>query len=98
MSRCKRCPVEGPCFADRMGLAAWCEELERWRSVILFRSIEMQQHPLPAARDYAREASECPAASEAWDGCACVDRTCGRHNKVVSAMDCLLCVAEGVDP
>lgn len=100
MTRCPGCPVpEGvPCFAGANGLADWCGDLGRWGNVVLGRSLGViVDGPGPEAGRLHDLARACPHARGEWRECGCGDRGCRRLEKVVSGLDCLLCVASGGD-
>jgi hypothetical protein len=79
-----------PCI----GVADWCADLPRWSNVVLGRSLGLiVDEPCPGAEALRERADACPHADRAFGGCACVDRRCGRDDKIVSGLDCILCKA-----
>lgn len=98
--RCPSCPVPPgvPCFAHAHGLADWCGDLDKWGRVILGRSLGViaDQPSAPAVALHAR-ARRCPHTDDRWGECGCVDRGCRKRDRIVSGLDCLLCVAAGED-
>lgn len=94
--RCPGCtaPPGRECFAQRHGLSDWCADLAKWGEVVYLRSIgAISDDPSPEAERLHAMARDCPHADRPYDGCACVDRRCGRSGLIVSGMDCLLCVS-----
>lgn len=104
--RCADClvPAGVACFAAGLGLSEWCDRADL-RKVALGRSLGwIVDRPRDAAEQEAAEqeareaARACPHADRPWDGCACVDRLCSRHDKIVSGLDCLLCHRSAIAP
>jgi hypothetical protein len=93
MIRCQRCPVplDVPCFAAAHGLTDWCGNLSRWRQIILGRSLGKIEDASVAADVDLAKIRDCCHADRPWEGCACVDRYCGREQKIMSGRDCLDC-------
>jgi hypothetical protein len=98
MTRCHSCPVPPgvPCFAHAHGLTDWCGDQPKWGQVILGRSLGVVvDAPGPEAADLHAKARDCPHARGEWRECGCSERGCRRLGKIVSGLDCLLCVAAG---
>jgi len=90
------CPDSLACFAETNGLTDWCNDLAKWRWIILGRSLgsivdEQVPDEMTGRLDRARH---CPDADGPWRGCACHDRQCSRMAKIVSVADCLECVSQ----
>jgi hypothetical protein len=51
--------------------------------------------PRGQAADLHAKARDCPHARGEWRECGCSERGCRRLGKIVSGLDCLLCVAAG---